>query len=95
MPDGGRLSIGASASRRRVTIEVGDTGRGMSAAEIAAALSPFATTKPAGLGLGLPLARETVERHGGSAAGSSSRPGAGTVVRLVELPAAAPGIGRR
>lgn len=86
MGDGGRLAMTATASGRRVLIEVGDTGPGMSAAELEAALEPFATTKPAGLGLGLPLARETLERHGG-ALQLVSRPGFGTTVR-VDLPAA-------
>jgi two-component system, NtrC family, sensor histidine kinase HydH len=87
MADGGRLAIGASATGRCITIEVSDTGAGMSARELEAALEPFATTKAAGLGLGLPLARETVERHGGSLH-IVSRPGAGTTVRLM-LPAVA------
>jgi two-component system sensor histidine kinase HydH len=85
-PDGGRLSVAAAARGRRVTVEVSDTGPGMSPAEVASAFSLFATTKPAGLGLGLPLAREAVERHGGRLE-VTSRPGAGTTVRLV-LPVA-------
>jgi len=88
---GGRLTVGAAADAGRVTIEVADTGPGMSTAEIEAALSPFATTKPAGLGLGLPLAREMLERHGGRLE-IESRPGAGTKVRL--LFTAAPADGR-
>lgn len=82
VPDGGRLTIVAAALDRWVTIEVQDTGPGMSATEVAAALEPFATTKPAGLGLGLPLAREALERQGGSLQ-IVSRPGAGTTVRLI------------
>jgi signal transduction histidine kinase len=81
MAGGGALRVGAAADAGRVTIEIADTGPGMSAAEIEAALSPFATTKPAGLGLGLPLAREMLERHGGRLE-IESRPGAGTKVRL-------------
>jgi signal transduction histidine kinase len=86
-PDGGRLRVAAAATAaREVVVEVADTGPGMTEAEVDAALAPFATTKPAGLGLGLPLAREALERHGGRLE-IASRPGAGTTVRLV-LPAA-------
>jgi signal transduction histidine kinase len=85
MTEGGRLEIAATARGRQVAVEVRDTGPGMSGAEVAAALLPFATTKPAGLGLGLPLARETLERHGGGLH-ILSRPGTGTTVRLT-LPA--------
>jgi signal transduction histidine kinase len=86
MTDGGKLGVRAMSADAHVTIEITDTGPGMSDAEVAAALSPFATTKPAGLGLGLPLAREALERHGCSLR-ITSRPGAGTTVRLI-LPVA-------
>lgn len=86
MESGGRLTVAAAGGRGAVVIEVRDTGPGMSGAEIEAALRPFATTKPAGLGLGLPLARETLGRHGGTLA-ITSRPGAGTTARLT-LPVA-------
>lgn len=94
MTEEGRLRISALRQRRRVVVvEVADTGPGMTAAEVEAALSPFATTKPAGLGLGLPLARETLERQGGRLE-ITSQPGAGTRVRLV-LPVAPAADGRR
>lgn len=83
---GGRIGISAWAHGRRVSVEFADDGPGMTAAEIKAALSPFATTKPAGLGLGLPLAREALERQGGRLA-IRSLPGEGTAIRLT-LPAA-------
>ena len=86
MESGGRLTVAAAGGRGAVVIEVRDTGPGMSGAEIEAALRPFATTKPAGLGLGLPLARETLGRHGGTLE-LASRPGAGTTARLT-LPVA-------
>ena len=63
---------------RRVAAQISTRG---GRAEVVAALSPFATTKPAGLGLGLPLARETLERQGGRLL-IDSRPGIGTTVRL-------------
>lgn len=85
MADGGRLRVEVWAEDGHAYVAIVDSGPGMTAAEIEAALSPFATTKPAGLGLGLPLARETLERQGGQLL-ITSRPGHGTTVTLV-LPA--------
>jgi two-component system nitrogen regulation sensor histidine kinase NtrY len=48
-----------------VRIEVLDAGSGMSEAVMANALVPFYSTKRSGTGLGLALAREIVEAHGG------------------------------
>lgn len=86
MPQGGPLRIEAQARSGMVGIAIVDAGPGMSPDEVEAALSPFATTKPAGLGLGLPLAREMLERHGGRLE-IDSRPGHGTRVELI-VPAA-------
>ena len=48
-----------------VTFTVEDTGPGVAADMIDRLYSPFATTKPAGMGLGLPICRSIVESHGG------------------------------
>ena len=45
--------------------EVEDTGPGVAPDMIDRLYSPFATTKPAGMGLGLPICRSIVEGHGG------------------------------
>ena len=76
----------ARLGRKRVLIEVQDRGAGLSEAEAAQAFRPFVTTKRSGLGLGLPITRETLERHGGRLR-FHSRPGLGTTVGL-ELPMA-------
>ena len=77
----------ATLGRKRVLIEVQDEGPGLTPADAEQAFTPFVTTKRSGLGLGLPIARETLERHGGRLH-FTSRPGFGTTVGL-ELPVAA------
>lgn len=49
----------------RITVEVSDTGPGISD-EIAAQLfQPFVTTKPGGMGIGLSISRRIIQSHGG------------------------------
>jgi len=73
-------------------ISVIDEGIGMSAEEIPIALTPFRQVnaglqrKYEGTGLGLPIAKQLVEMHGGALV-IDSKPGAGTTV-TVRLPAA-------
>ncbi len=89
MPRGGRLQMtGALQEGGLLSVEVRDSGVGMSEEQLARALKPFHTTKAMGLGVGLPLARRIVERIGGAIA-LSSRLGEGTTVELT-LPAAGP-----
>ena len=67
-----------------VRIEVEDHGKGMAPGDVEKAFTPFFSTKAQGTGLGLPIAKQIVARHGGSIALRSTL-GVGTCVQ-VDLP---------
>ena len=54
----------------------------MSAEAQAHLFEPFFTTKTGGVGLGMSMARQVIEQHGGRVE-VTSEPGAGTTVRVV------------
>jgi two-component system sensor histidine kinase HydH len=59
-----RVDIGLQDRYARIVVS--DTGRGISASDLANIFRPFYTTKGNGTGLGLSLARRIVEEHHGS-----------------------------
>ena len=88
-PAGGRVLLHADGNATRARVVVSDNGAGMDAEAVAHAFDRFAQVgvAPSGeraLGLGLPLAKQFVEAHGGTIA-LVSEPGEGTLV-TVELP---------
>jgi signal transduction histidine kinase len=92
MPQGGRLRIGASlngdhSSPSEVSIEIADTGPGISDQVLPSVCEPFFTTRQEGTGLGLAIAKRYVEQNGGRLE-IVSRPD-GTTVR-VHLPVVTP-----
>jgi signal transduction histidine kinase len=80
-----------------VEIEVRDTGPGIPAERLARIFDPFFTTKERGTGLGLAMAQEIAQEHGGQLF-CDSAPGRGTAFTLrlpvptLSEPAAAPAI---
>lgn len=87
IPPGQRCDVSVrDTDSRSVRIEVKDGGAGMSPEVLAHVFRPFFTTKPQGLGLGLPLAKRIVEGLGGVLQ-IRSRPGEGTTV-CIDLPKA-------
>jgi len=83
-PEGVELEVLRRGEELRV--EVRDRGTGMSETVLSNALLPFYSTKRSGTGLGLALAREIVEAHGGRVV-LANREGGGLGVTLV-LPGA-------
>jgi signal transduction histidine kinase len=65
-----------------VRVDVLDRGTGMSDAVLTNALVPFYSTKRSGTGLGLALAREIAEAHGGRIT-LANREGGGLVVTMI------------
>lgn len=90
MPSGGRLSI----ESRRVTttpehhehvlVRIADTGMGMEPEAVARLFEPYFSTKAAGTGLGLTIAKRNVELNGGRIEVTSQR-GVGTTV-IIRIP---------
>jgi two-component system sensor histidine kinase DctS len=81
------LARGNTADARQwIEFSVADVGSGISAEVGAQLFTPFFTTRPDGMGLGLSLCRTVVEQHGGALAHEPNRP-RGTVFRFT-LPAA-------
>ena len=79
-----------AGGRGAVTVEVSDTGPGISD-EIAPRLfQPFVTSKPGGMGIGLSISRRIVEAHGGELSASRNADGGATF--RFSLPAIEPAV---
>jgi signal transduction histidine kinase len=86
-PPGGAICVSACEERGEFLIRVSDTGTGMAKDQIPLALEPFRQlnsqfrSKHQGTGLGLPIAKDLIELHGGTFA-IKSEVGVGTTVTI-------------
>lgn len=87
-PEGGKVTLRASAAAGRLRFEVQDTGPGLKEGEAAKLFAPFSQGSAApghgGTGLGLALVKSIAELHGGTA-GCAPAPGPGALFWL-EIP---------
>lgn len=84
-PPGGRIGISTSRQEGAVRIEIADDGPGIAEEDLPRLFERFYRGRSAadgqGLGIGLAIARQIVERHGGSI-GLDNRPGGGAVLAI-------------
>ena len=92
-PEGGEVSVttGLTGDRARWSVEVKDSGIGLTETELARIFEPFSQGDHAerngsrtfgGLGLGLAISRRLVELHGGTIGAASEGRGCGAVFHL-------------
>jgi len=84
MLDGGTVRIRTRQYNSTVTLEVSDSGQGLTTEERDRLFTPYYTTKQHGTGLGLAIVQSVVSDHGGKIS-VESEPGRGSTFRM-ELP---------
>jgi two-component system sensor histidine kinase BaeS len=85
MPDGGRLEVSAAEGDGQVRIQVADTGPGIPPDRLEQVFERFVKSGDStGSGLGLSIARDLVEAHGGAIT-AANRPEGGAVF-TIDLP---------
>ena len=82
MPTGGRLTVEAHCDGAWVVLRIADTGPGIPAVVRAHLFEPLVTSKPYGMGLGLPTAKALIENQRGSLRAVPSEGGACFEVQL-------------
>ena len=85
MPGGGKLEVVTRGEGASALVEIKDSGPGIPPERLQRIFDPFFTTKERGTGLGLALAQEIAQEHGGQLT-CTSTVGAGTCFTL-RLPA--------
>ncbi len=87
MPAGGTLTIRARESNDEIELTVLDTGEGIRDDMLSKMFTPFSTSKPTGVGLGLGICRRIAESHGGTLMGRNRvAGGAEFILTLPTLP---------
>ena len=95
MPQGGRIEVSCRRTEGQAAVHIRDHGRGLAAETIPLLFEPFyqvdqgLARSEGGLGLGLALAKQLVELHGGRIEAQSAGVGAGSEF-VVRLPLAKP-----
>ena len=80
----GKINIDIQNDEKNATIDVSDTGKGISKQNMGKVFKPGFTTKKRGWGLGLSLSKRIIEQyHKGSLTVKQSEPGKGTTFRIV------------
>ncbi|MBI1964587.1 MAG: hypothetical protein HYS37_14560 [Candidatus Rokubacteria bacterium] len=78
---GGALTLASRRDGDTVEIAVSDSGPGIPEEVAGRLFEPFFTTKPQGTGLGLGIARQIIDEHGGEIRWAN-RPGGGAVFTI-------------
>jgi two-component system CheB/CheR fusion protein len=93
--EGGKIQVASRNEDGRFLFAVSDNGRGIARDELPAIFDPFRRPVPSamsargGLGLGLAIAKASVEAHGGTLTAESAGPGCGATF-TVQLPLTGP-----
>ena len=66
MPEGGSVELSASKEGDTLTVNIRDEGTGVVEGDLQQIFDPFYSTKPSGTGLGLPIAYQIMQQHGGT-----------------------------
>ena len=77
----GIISIGAQKQQGQLLLTITDNGCGIPEEYLPTLFDPFVTHKKEGTGLGLPIAKQVIEAHGGSIC-VSSRLGQGSSFQI-------------
>jgi PAS domain S-box-containing protein len=92
MEKGGRMTVRTSvyeqALQPTVSVQISDTGRGISESDLARIFEPFFSTRAKGTGLGLWVTQDIVRHHGGRIEATSEE-GVGTTFNVI-LPVDSP-----
>ena len=81
IPGKGTVALRTWMEGDRALISVSDTGQGIAPENMEKIWNLYFTTKPSGIGMGLPIVKRFVEAHGGTVRGES-RPGKGSTFSL-------------